>query len=77
MKKIVSLLAAAAMAVSVAFAQDINEVTDMFNYGNEALSMGDKESAMEYPRMPSQLQKASVRQVAQLLKTARPSFHTS
>lgn len=48
MKKIVSLLAAAAMAVSVAFAQDINEVTDMFNYGNEALSVGDKESALEH-----------------------------
>ena len=48
MKKIVSLFAAAAMTVSVAFAQDINSVTDTFNNGMMELNMGNKEAAMEY-----------------------------
>ena len=48
MKKIVSLFAAAAMTVSVAFAQDINAVTDTFNNGMMELNMGNKEGALEY-----------------------------
>mgnify|MGYP003292327319 FL=1 len=48
MKKIVSLFAAAAMTVSVVFAQDINSVTDTFNNGMMELNMGNKEGALEY-----------------------------
>lgn len=48
MKKIVMLFAAAAMTVSVAFAQDINAVTEMYNNGAMELEMGNKESALNY-----------------------------
>lgn len=48
MKKIVMLIAAAAMTISVAFAQDINAVTEMYNNGAMELEMGNKESALNY-----------------------------
>lgn len=48
MKKIVMLIAAAAMTVSVAFAQDINAVTDIYNNGAMELEMGNKESALNH-----------------------------
>ena len=48
MKKIVKLIAAAAMTISVAFAQDINAVTEMYNNGAMELEMGNKESALNY-----------------------------
>ena len=48
MKKIVMLFAAAAMTISVAFAQDINAVTEMYNNGAMELEMGNKESALNY-----------------------------
>ena len=48
MKKIVMLIAAAAMTVSVAFALDINAVTEMYNNGAMELEMGNKESALNY-----------------------------
>lgn len=42
------LFAAAAMTVSVAFAQDINAVTETYNNGAMELEMGNKEAALEY-----------------------------
>ena len=48
MKKIVMLFAAAAMTVSVAFAQDINAVTEIYNNGAMELDMGNKEAALGY-----------------------------
>ena len=42
------LIAAAAMTISVAFAQDINAVTEMYNNGAMELEMGNKESALNY-----------------------------
>lgn len=48
MKRIVMLFAAAAMTVSVAFAQDINAVTETYNNGAMELEMGNKEAALEY-----------------------------
>ena len=48
MKKFVMLFAAAAMSVSVAFAQDINAVTETYNNGAMELEMGNKEAALNY-----------------------------
>ena len=48
MKKIVMLFAAAAMTVSVAFAQDINAVAEIYNNGAMELEMGNKEAAIQY-----------------------------
>lgn len=50
MKKIVMLFAAATMTVSVAFAQDINSVIEIYNNGINELSNegGSKEVALEY-----------------------------
>ena len=42
------LFAAAAMTVSVAFAQDINAVTETYNNGAMELEMGNKEAALNY-----------------------------
>ena len=47
MKKIVMFFAAAAMAVSVASAQDINAVTDTYNNAALSLDMGNKQEALE------------------------------
>lgn len=48
MKKIAMLFAAAAMTVSVAFAQDINAVAEIYNNGAMELEMGNKEAAIQY-----------------------------
>ena len=48
MKKIVTIFAAAAMTVSVAFAQDINAVTELYNNGAMELEMDNKEAALGY-----------------------------
>lgn len=48
MKKIVMLIAAVAMSASVAFAQDINAVTEIYNNGAMELEMGNKEAALGY-----------------------------
>lgn len=48
MKKLVMLFAAAAMTISVAFAQDINAVTEIYNNGAMELEMGNKEAAIGY-----------------------------
>ena len=42
------LFAAAAMTVSVAFAQDINAVAEIYNNGAMELEMGNKEAAIQY-----------------------------
>ena len=48
MKKIVMFFAAVAMSASVAFAQDINTVTETYNNGAMELEMGNKEAALTY-----------------------------
>ena len=45
MKKIISTLAALALAVGYVGAQDLTEITEMYNSGAEAIAAGDKEGA--------------------------------
>lgn len=47
MKKIISTLAALALAVGYVGAQDLAEITEMYNSGAEALAAGDKEGALK------------------------------
>ena len=43
MKKIISTLAALALAAGYVGAQDLTEITEMYNSGAEAIAAGDKE----------------------------------
>lgn len=47
MKKIISILAALALAVGYVGAQDLTEITEMYNSGAEAIAAGDKEGALK------------------------------
>lgn len=47
MKKIISTLAAMALAVGYVGAQDLTEITEMYNSGAEAIAAGDKEGALK------------------------------
>ena len=47
MKKIISTLAALALAVGYVGAQDLAEITEMYNSGAEAIAAGDKEGALK------------------------------
>lgn len=47
MKKIISTLAALALAVGYVGAQDLIEITKMYNSGAEAITAGDKEGALK------------------------------
>ena len=47
MKKIISTLAALALAVGYVCAQDLTEITEMYNSGAEAIAAGDKEGALK------------------------------
>ncbi len=48
MKKIILAMAAFALSLGVACAQDLKSATDTFNSGAEALTMGNKADALEY-----------------------------
>ena len=47
MKKIISTLAALALAVGYVGAQDLTKITEMYNSGAEAIAAGDKEGALK------------------------------
>ncbi|MBO4469489.1 MAG: tetratricopeptide repeat protein [Bacteroidales bacterium] len=48
MKKVLVSVCALFAALSISFAQDVNEATDLYNHGAEAIALGDKTGAMEY-----------------------------
>ncbi len=47
MKKILTLACVALLSIS-AFAQDVNQATDLYNYGANALTEGNRADALEY-----------------------------
>ena len=48
MKKVLVSVCALFAALAIGFAQDVNEATDLYNHGAEAIALGDKTGAMEY-----------------------------
>lgn len=48
MKKVILSACAFLAALTMGFAQDINEATDVYNAGAEALALGNKEDALRY-----------------------------
>jgi tetratricopeptide (TPR) repeat protein len=48
MKKVLVSICALFAALSLGFAQDVNEATDLYNHGAEAIALGDKAGAMDY-----------------------------
>lgn len=48
MKKVLVSVCALFAALSLGFAQDVNEATDVYNAGAEALTLGNKEDALRY-----------------------------
>lgn len=48
MKKVLVSICALFAALTIGFAQDVNEATDLYNHGAEAIALGDKTGAMEY-----------------------------
>ena len=58
MKKLMLTLFAAIIAAATVSAQDLNTLTDTYNNGATALSMGDKASAISYFQQAIELAKA-------------------
>ena len=48
MKKVLVSVCALFAALAIGFAQDVNEATDLYNHGAEAIALGDKTGAMDY-----------------------------
>ena len=48
MKKVLVSICALFAALAIGFAQDVNEATDLYNHGAEAIALGNKVDAMEY-----------------------------
>ena len=48
MKKVLLFVCALFAAVTLGFAQDVNEATDLYNAGAEALTLGNKADALSY-----------------------------
>ncbi len=76
MKRIILAMAAFALAVGVACAQDLKSATDTFNSGAEALAMGNKSDALEHFKKALQIAEslgAEGAEVADNCKNAIPS----
>lgn len=48
MKKVLVSVCALFAALTIGFAQDVNEATDLYNHGAEAIALGNKVDAMDY-----------------------------
>lgn len=76
MKRIILAMAAFALAMGVACAQDLKSATDTFNSGAEALAMGNKSDALEHFKKALQIAEslgAEGTEVADNCKNAIPS----
>lgn len=80
MKKIISTLAALALAVGYVGAQDLTEITEMYNSGAEAIAAGDKEGALKSFEQAYDLASAlgeEGAEIAENCKNVIPELHLS
>ena len=80
MKKIISTLAALALAVGYVGAQDLAEITEMYNSGAEAIAAGDKEGALKSFEQAYDLASAlgeEGAEIAENCKNVIPDLHLS
>ena len=76
MKKLILVLATALLSAGIMSAQDLAQATDMYNNGANALTTGDKKSALEYFQKAYEMGKAIGDEAEELVKNCKQAIPT-
>ncbi len=76
MKKMILVLAAAFLSVGIMSAQDLAQATELYNNGANALTTGDKVSALEYFQKAYEMGKTIGEEADELVKNCKQAIPT-
>jgi tetratricopeptide (TPR) repeat protein len=76
MKKMILVLATALLSAGIMSAQDLAQATEMYNNGANALTTGDKKSALEYYQKAYEMGKAIGDEAEELVKNCKQAIPT-
>ena len=76
MKKLILVLATALLSAGFMSAQDLAQATEMYNNGANALTTGDKKSALEYFQKAYEMGKAIGDEAEELVKNCKQAIPT-
>ena len=76
MKKMILVLATALLSAGIMSAQDLAQATEMYNNGANALTTGDKKSALEYFQKAYDMGKAIGDEAEELVKNCKQAIPT-
>ena len=76
MKKMILVLATALLSAGIMSAQDLAQATEMYNNGANALTTGDKKSALEYFQKAYEMGKAIGDEAEELVKNCKQAIPT-
>ena len=76
MKKLILVLATALLSAGIMSAQDLAQATEMYNNGANALTTGDKKSALEYFQKAYDMGKAIGDEAEELVKNCKQAIPT-
>lgn len=76
MKKMILVLAAAFLSVGIMSAQDLAQATELYNNGANALTTGDKKSALEYFQKAYEMGKTIGEEADELVKNCKQAIPT-
>lgn len=76
MKKLILVLATALLSAGIMSAQDLAQATEMYNNGANALTTGDKKSALEYFQKAYEMGKAIGDEAEELVKNCKQAIPT-
>ena len=76
MKKLILVLATALLSAGIMSAQDLAQATEMYNNGANALTTGDKKSALEYFQKAYEMGKAIGDEAEELVKDCKQAIPT-
>ena len=76
MKKLILVLATALLSAGIMSAQDLAQATEMYNNGANALTTGDKKSALEYFQKAYEMGKSIGDEAEELVKNCKQAIPT-
>ena len=76
MKKLILVLATALLSAGIMSAQDLAQATELYNNGANALTTGDKKSALEYFQKAYEMGKAIGDEAEELVKNCKQAIPT-
>ena len=76
MKKMILVLATALLSAGIMSAQDLAQATELYNNGANALTTGDKKSALEYFQKAYEMGKAIGDEAEELVKNCKQAIPT-